>query len=245
MSAHRSGDQTRCAILSTAPEIFLQHGFHGATLAQVADVLGITRSAVLFHFTSKADLLREVADPALTALAVLHDRFQALPRPLSPRRRREILTDLADLVATHRTVVTLLSRDVASLEQLPRPVTAGMHRVALLLAGPDPSTGDLLRVDAALGAIMRPLTMPLTIATDLGPEQRMVLVEAALAILRGGPHLVRTGQSPCTVTALAPLPHHRSTPATAPNHTGSGTPPYPRIDVLRRIQDHAFIDSRP
>ena len=49
-------------VLQTAAAHFAQHGFHGATLSAIADVVGLTEPGLLHYFPSKAALLQGVLD---------------------------------------------------------------------------------------------------------------------------------------------------------------------------------------
>ena len=63
-SPDRSGAETRRAIIDTAARVFRTKGYETATLGEIAEELGITRSAVLHHFESKEALLAEVLVPS-------------------------------------------------------------------------------------------------------------------------------------------------------------------------------------
>lgn len=48
--------ETRKAILAAAAEVFLRHGFAGASLSEIATLAGVTKGALYFHFPSKSAL---------------------------------------------------------------------------------------------------------------------------------------------------------------------------------------------
>lgn len=48
---------TRERIVEVASEVFRQHGFHGAALADIAQRLGVTKPALYHHIRSKEELL--------------------------------------------------------------------------------------------------------------------------------------------------------------------------------------------
>lgn len=50
---------TRERILAEAARVFNRRGFHGATLADVARALGVTKAALYYHVRSKEELLYE------------------------------------------------------------------------------------------------------------------------------------------------------------------------------------------
>ena len=53
-------DETREKLLAAARRQFAERGFYGASLAQVAGELGLTKQALLYHFKRKEDLYAEV-----------------------------------------------------------------------------------------------------------------------------------------------------------------------------------------
>jgi AcrR family transcriptional regulator len=55
-TADRRRQQTRDYLLRAAAQVFAQHGFHGASLDQVAAAAGFTKGAVYSNFKNKDDL---------------------------------------------------------------------------------------------------------------------------------------------------------------------------------------------
>lgn len=53
-------ENTRDKLLDAAGRHFAERGFYGASIAQIADELGITKQALLYHFKRKEDLYAEV-----------------------------------------------------------------------------------------------------------------------------------------------------------------------------------------
>jgi AcrR family transcriptional regulator len=64
--AERS-ERVRAALLAAARDQFLEHGYHGASLDQIAAAAGFTKGVVYSRFASKADLF----------LALLEERIEA------------------------------------------------------------------------------------------------------------------------------------------------------------------------
>jgi AcrR family transcriptional regulator len=52
-----AGDERRARIVAAALDVFAERGYKGASLAQIAERVGITQQAVLYHFKSKDQLL--------------------------------------------------------------------------------------------------------------------------------------------------------------------------------------------
>ena len=53
-------DDTREKLLAAAHRQFADRGFYGASIAQIAGEVGLTKQALLYHFKRKEDLYREV-----------------------------------------------------------------------------------------------------------------------------------------------------------------------------------------
>lgn len=53
-------DDTREQLLETATKLFADRGFYGASLANIADELGLTKQALLHHFGRKEKLYAEI-----------------------------------------------------------------------------------------------------------------------------------------------------------------------------------------
>ncbi|MEO0690312.1 MAG: TetR/AcrR family transcriptional regulator [Pseudomonadota bacterium] len=66
------GDDTREGLISAAIEQFAERGFYGASIAQIAGELDLTKQALLYYFRRKEDLysevLRRIADRMLSAM---------------------------------------------------------------------------------------------------------------------------------------------------------------------------------
>lgn len=54
--------QQRDAITGAALQFFAQHGYHGASMRQIAREVGLSQAGLLHHFPTKADLLTAVLE---------------------------------------------------------------------------------------------------------------------------------------------------------------------------------------
>lgn len=51
---------TRRQIMNAASSLFAENGYRGTSIAAIADRVGVTRGALYWHFTSKADIFAAV-----------------------------------------------------------------------------------------------------------------------------------------------------------------------------------------
>ena len=178
----KSPESTRDAIRRAALTDFCARGYHAATLQQIAAQVGLSRGAVLHHFSSKAALLNAVVEPLLSALQELVASAE-IGDPPTEAEQRLVLNRLAVVVLAHRDSVELLMRDIASCDQLDstQAWTARLQQLAALLAGSRADEAERIRTMAALGAILHPAaTAWLELNT---PAARTALMHASVAAI--------------------------------------------------------------
>lgn len=56
------GEATRAAVLAAAHKLFLQQGFHGTSMRQIADEAGLAVGGIYNHFATKEDIFAAVLD---------------------------------------------------------------------------------------------------------------------------------------------------------------------------------------
>jgi len=181
----RKGDRTRAGILAAAAHRFRRDGFDGTTLADIADDLGITRSAVLHHFSSKAALLEQLVRPFMETLDEVLDATAAAG-PFTVASRRRFVVDLIDFLSDHHDVAALLTRDIRVHSHLPGDLQLRDRAARFLLITQEANDGHALaatRSLAALGTVVRPLASD-DLVDFADPSTRALLVSAVLAVLK-------------------------------------------------------------
>ncbi|RME08513.1 MAG: TetR/AcrR family transcriptional regulator, partial [Anaerolineae bacterium] len=58
----------RTDILEAAAQVFSRKGFHGASMQDIANALGIKKASLYHHIASKQEILSELLDQALDLL---------------------------------------------------------------------------------------------------------------------------------------------------------------------------------
>jgi AcrR family transcriptional regulator len=178
-----SSEETRRVIEQAAVASFCERGYGVATLEGIGDRVGLTRSGVLHHFKSKADLLVAVTEPYRMALALLLTTQVA--GPASDRRRRQSLSRFAELLLEHRGAVRLLANDVSARVELGLTDEWPVKHCGLLilLAAGRETELTPVRLSAAIGAMIHPIA---SLSLDLDDARTPgELVEAAVAVIQG------------------------------------------------------------
>jgi AcrR family transcriptional regulator len=99
----------RAAVLSAAVALFIRKGYDATSIDDIAKSLGVTKSAVYHHVSSKEQLLAEALDEALDELDATVDAATRGEGPASDRLRAAVRRSVEVLVA-HQSAVTLLLR---------------------------------------------------------------------------------------------------------------------------------------
>ena len=99
----------QAAVLRTAIELFNARGYDATSMGDVADELGITKSAIYHHVPSKEHLLAQALDEALDGLdAVVGNARTA--EGSAYERLRDVVRRSVEVLVDHQPAVTLLLR---------------------------------------------------------------------------------------------------------------------------------------
>jgi AcrR family transcriptional regulator len=145
---------TRDRIQDVARELFVEQGYEGTSLREIADRLDITKAALYYHFHSKEALLRSLLEPFDTLIDQLLDRLEAAT---DKEAWSNALTGIITEVFAHLDFFRLIDRNRNVVEQMlhhvhaehtdmHRRVEVAAHRIATSLA-------EEVRMIAALGAV--------------------------------------------------------------------------------------------
>ena len=106
-------------LLLAALECFAARGYHATTTREIAERAGMSPAAVYVHYSSKADLLLQIAiEGHETVLRLLRDRLEGVEEPRE--RLRVFVETFASWHARHYTVARVCQYE---LRAFPRPAT--------------------------------------------------------------------------------------------------------------------------
>lgn len=172
--------EVRGRIRDEALTLFLERGFEGASLRDIATRVGVTPAALYYHYRTKDALLDDLLGPLLSrieAAAAQLEKQQA--EGLAPPRA--VLNRLLDEVLTDSDAFRLADSDIGVRNHHvfgPR-ITAIEDRLRLLL-GSHEHPVDRVMASAALGVIFRPIAAHPELPLD---DLRHLLVEGAVRVL--------------------------------------------------------------
>ncbi|MEO7147405.1 MAG: TetR/AcrR family transcriptional regulator [Terrimesophilobacter sp.] len=96
---------------------FATSGYAATSLHRIADLAGLSKSSVLYHYASKDALLEAAVSPAIARLAEIMKSVAS--RPDTKASRREFIADFVDFLLEHRLEVHLFINQGPSLIDVP------------------------------------------------------------------------------------------------------------------------------
>ena len=190
-----AADETRERILEVSVDLFIERGYTGTSIRDIAERLGRTKGSLYYHFASKEDILTALVMPMMADLDWLIDRAS---EPGGPTRV-EFVEQLVDLLDKHGVLLRSLMSDPAVLRGLAvrESMPARLAKVQRAIGGSD-DPAALLRGRCVLGVINAGAIAPrwhdvgdttgaarraAVIGKHLSAEDKRFVVDAALAVL--------------------------------------------------------------
>src|SRR5262249_33846507 len=147
---------TRDRILDVALDLFIEKGFDGTSLREIAERLGVTKAALYYHFASKDDIL-----------LALHMRLHAFGKdalvkitadePVGIQAWGAVLDEMVGQMLAQRRIFLMHQRNQAALEKLHREEHDAEHedlqtQFRKVLVDTRVPLGDRIRMAASFGA---------------------------------------------------------------------------------------------
>jgi|SRR6185312_9777017 AcrR family transcriptional regulator len=130
---------------------FANTGYAGTSLHRVAELAGVSKSNVLYHFASKEALLEAAIGPAIERMGVILGSVAT--QPLTTESRDEFVVAFVDFLLEHRQEVHMFINQGRSLEDVPVINRANelVVQLASYFSSAAVSTEDTMRFGIALG----------------------------------------------------------------------------------------------
>ena len=111
-------------ILDAARQRFIQQGYQGLSMRQIAQAVGVSKPAIYYHFQDKEQLFLAVIDAYLDEMEDLLDRIRD-EDGTARHQITSIVRDILSLPVEKRAAIHLASQDMA---QLSRESQAAIHQ---------------------------------------------------------------------------------------------------------------------
>jgi len=176
----RDADKTRAAILSASTKLFAEKGFIGASISDIAEIVGVSKSSIYHYFPSKEAILHDLIDSFAQEVDQLIKT--ASKNKLNPKA---ILTEFAEILMRHQDAVRLAPTLMPGAPEEIRDILLKQHKNMLKLLIPGvPTKEKLMRGMLALTGVIMSIAPP-PIPTNL-PQMKpdiKIIVKIALDTL--------------------------------------------------------------
>jgi len=159
-SDQAEASSTRDRILDVALDLFVEHGFDGTSLRQIAEPLGMTKAALYYHFESKEAILMalhmRLHEFGRVLLATVGDE------PVTLETWGKLLSELMDQMMAQRKIFLLHERNQAAFERVHNKSHQQEHEdfetwFRTTLADSSLSVHDRVRMAGAFGVVFTAL----------------------------------------------------------------------------------------
>ena len=111
-------------ILESARQLFIEQGYHGLAMRQIAEAVGVTKAALYYHFKDKEELFLAVLDEYMEENSRLIDRIRSEGGNCR-RQIRLLVESILSQPAEQRALIRLSSQEMALLST---PAQKLIHR---------------------------------------------------------------------------------------------------------------------
>ncbi|POH62279.1 hypothetical protein C3B61_15450 [Cryobacterium zongtaii] len=161
--------QAKQRILEVAGTMFAEHGYDGTSMQDVATELGLTRAALYYHYSSKADILSEIIEAETSQFLATLETISAIKSRTA--RMDATITALVAAGLNQRLRIVFLVSDPA-VSALPSPANGRpdvFDRVAKVIYSETPTPEQVFAVTAAFMSFAAISTFPHLTDEQLSP----------------------------------------------------------------------------
>ncbi|MFD8558179.1 TetR/AcrR family transcriptional regulator [Streptosporangium canum] len=175
MTTLEHGYDTRSRILEAARQLFAERGYAATSLADIASAVGLTKTAVAYHFHPKDRLAAELIAPAAEDIVALFETgFDG---------ERAFVEALVTFTVRHRAIVRLIMEDISGADDAPpgspgEVIRAFRDAIYTRLASPDADPGRRVRAWALLGALQSVVVKTIDLPEEVVREHLLTAASA-------------------------------------------------------------------
>lgn len=145
---------SREAILEAATRLFIEQGFHGISMRQIAEAVGVTKAALYYHFQDKEDLFVAIVARYLERMSAIIDATEQA-ESTSRARISLVVRRILQQPVEQRAILRLTSQELSNVSPEARARFMGLYQDrfigrirALFVQGM--ADGELRKVDPTL-----------------------------------------------------------------------------------------------
>ncbi|UDY35376.1 TetR/AcrR family transcriptional regulator [Dermatobacter hominis] len=162
---------TRQRILDAATDLFIEKGYEGTSLREIAERVGVTKAALYYHFASKAEMVAALLEPFE---AIQREWVAGMPATPTDEEWADALGGVIDWMVDNRRLFQLFDRNHEVFEHLHDEGSQHheLHdKVGAVLGNPEIDPRRRIRMAAAMGVSFAMAPMGDTPLTDIDADE--------------------------------------------------------------------------
>jgi AcrR family transcriptional regulator len=104
----------RNTILETAKNLFIEHGYHGLSMREIAEGVGVSKAALYYHFKDKEELFVEILNDNLEKMGSAITAIQVRPVSCS-EKIKSFIEYVLNQPAEQRSIIRLGTQEIVQL----------------------------------------------------------------------------------------------------------------------------------
>jgi AcrR family transcriptional regulator len=191
----RENTDTRARIQEVALKLFTEQGYEATSLREIAEVLGVTKAALYYHFKTKEDIISSMTEDRAASIQGLID--WARERPRTMETRAELVRRYSEELqrGRHPEIMRFMERNQAALRDHPKLEHMRDKMLELVDLLSEPGARPAVRLKCAMSIFSMHASWFLLRDEDITDEQRREAgLEVALEMIGAGPDPAQASQ---------------------------------------------------
>jgi len=114
-------------ILDTAKNLFVNKGYHGMSMREISDALGVTKAALYYHFKDKEELFLAILKTYLEKMSSTLDRITVEPVS-SPQKVQSFVAYVLTQPSEERAIIRLATQEINQLSPETRRMFGSIYQ---------------------------------------------------------------------------------------------------------------------
>ena len=127
----RRNDAQRQSILDAASLLFIEKGFGGTNINDIADAVGVSRTALYYYFPSKESMLEALTEEITEKASLLAKSVSVRDALPAPDALKQLILQHAGLILSHPLQFRVVERSESSLPEPHRSAAEAARRAVL------------------------------------------------------------------------------------------------------------------
>jgi len=127
----RRNDAQRQSILDAASLLFIEKGFGGTNINDIADAVGVSRTALYYYFPSKESMLEALTEEITEKASLLAKSVSVRDALPAPDALKQLILQHAGLILSHPLQFRVVERSESSLPEPHRSAAQSSRRAVL------------------------------------------------------------------------------------------------------------------